>query len=215
MKIKSKNYQDYIIKDGKFIGEFEEMYQNIDDPWHHKNAATLQYDLVLYLIDKYKICSKGGKILDIGCGKGAFTARFKKARPKTQILAVDISPTAIKKAKQKYRHLGIDFRVMNIKKEYKNIKNRFDLIIISQLMWYILLDFRSIVNYLIKNTLKKGGYLLINQAFYKPRVQKYGKEIIANPEDMLKLIKLKPIERIESGKMISDSYNVTVFFENR
>ena len=136
MKIKSKNYHDYIIKDGKFIGEFEEMYQNIDDPWHHGDTVALQYDLTLYLIDRYKICSSRGRALDIGCGKGAFTARLKKAIPKTQILAVDIAPTAIKKAKQKHRRLGIDFRVMDIQKEYKNINKKFDLIIVSQIMWY-------------------------------------------------------------------------------
>ena len=27
-------YQDYVIKDGKFIGDFEGMYRNFDDPWH-------------------------------------------------------------------------------------------------------------------------------------------------------------------------------------
>ena len=29
-----KRYQDYVIKDGKFIGKFEEMYQKFEDPWH-------------------------------------------------------------------------------------------------------------------------------------------------------------------------------------
>ena len=25
---------DYVIKDGKLIGEFEKLYQNIEDPWN-------------------------------------------------------------------------------------------------------------------------------------------------------------------------------------
>ena len=29
-----KRYQDYVIKDGKFIGKFEEMYQKFEDPRH-------------------------------------------------------------------------------------------------------------------------------------------------------------------------------------
>ena len=29
-----KRYQDYVIKDGKFIVKFEEMYQKFEDPWH-------------------------------------------------------------------------------------------------------------------------------------------------------------------------------------
>jgi len=28
-----KKYQDYVIKDGKFVGDFEGMYQNFEDPW--------------------------------------------------------------------------------------------------------------------------------------------------------------------------------------
>ena len=28
-----KRYQDYVIKDGKFVGDFEGLYQNTDDPW--------------------------------------------------------------------------------------------------------------------------------------------------------------------------------------
>ena len=27
-------YQDYVIKDGQFIGRFEEMYRDVSDPWH-------------------------------------------------------------------------------------------------------------------------------------------------------------------------------------
>ena len=27
-----KNYQDYVIKDGKFIGDFEKCYQDFKDP---------------------------------------------------------------------------------------------------------------------------------------------------------------------------------------
>ena len=28
------DYHDYFIKDGRFIGRFEEMYRDVDDPWH-------------------------------------------------------------------------------------------------------------------------------------------------------------------------------------
>ena len=31
MKLK---YQDLVIKDGKFVGKFEEMYQKFSDPWN-------------------------------------------------------------------------------------------------------------------------------------------------------------------------------------
>jgi hypothetical protein len=28
-----KKYQDYVIKDGKLVDEFEQMYQDFEDPW--------------------------------------------------------------------------------------------------------------------------------------------------------------------------------------
>jgi SAM-dependent methyltransferase len=213
MVIKSKDYRDYVIKNGKFIGKFEEMYQNIEDPWHHGDATVIQYDLALYLIDKYKICSKRGKIFDIGCAKGAFTSRIKKLRPMAQILAVDIAPTAIKKAKKKYGYLGIDFKAMDILKEYKNLNEKFDLIVMSQLMWYVLPKFEEIVNYLIKKVLKNDGYLLINQAFYKPEEQKYGKEIVQTPKDMINLIGLESVEMIEINRF--RAHNVIALFNKK
>lgn len=35
MKLKKKHgrYQDYVIKDGRLVGEFEEMYRDHADPW--------------------------------------------------------------------------------------------------------------------------------------------------------------------------------------
>lgn len=49
-RINSKDYHDYVFKDGKFIGAFEEMYQNVEDPWHHGDATAIYYDKDLYLI---------------------------------------------------------------------------------------------------------------------------------------------------------------------
>lgn len=202
--MRSKDYHDYVIKNGKFIGRFEEMYQNIDDPWRHGDATGISYDLVLYLLKRYKVCVNGGKILDMGCGKGAFTARLKKRLPKAKILAVDIAPTAIRKAKEKYGKLGIDFRVMDIQREYKKFSERFNLIIMLDIMWYILPNFEKIVNYLKKN-LGKGGYLLISQTFYQPGEQKYGNEIVSSLEDMISLIKYRVVEMIEINRLKNHS----------
>lgn len=211
-KIRSKDYHDYFIKDGKFIGAFEEMYQNVDDPWHHGNATAIQYDLALYLIKRYKICAHGGYILDIGCGRGTFTARVKRQIPKSRILAGDIAPTAIRKARDKFGKLGIDFKVMDIQNSYQNIRKKFDLIIISQLMWCILPKFSTVIRHLRRN-LKSKGYLLINQAFYKPGKQKYGNKIISSIEDMLRLLRnYKIVELIEIGSRLED-HNVVVLLK--
>ena len=58
-------YLDYVIKDGKFIGQFEEMYKNVSDPWKllSKNKSkNLNYMknsnliLLFYLISHGMCC---------------------------------------------------------------------------------------------------------------------------------------------------------------
>lgn len=35
-------YQDYVIKDGKLVGNFEEMYQDFLDPWHQSEVSHVK-----------------------------------------------------------------------------------------------------------------------------------------------------------------------------
>jgi hypothetical protein len=146
-RINSDNYRDYVIKDGKFIGAFEEMYQNIEDPWNHGNATAIQY------------------------------------------------------AKKTYCNRGIEFSLVDIQEEYQEIRSQYDLIVISQLVWYILPKIREIMEYLVDNVLAENGYLIINQAFYKPDEQTYGKEIISTIEDLIRYLKIPPVEILESNRL--------------
>lgn len=201
----STDYHDYVFKDGKLVGKFEEMYQKVEDPWHHGEAIEIHYDMMLTLLNHHKIGKyAAGTVLDIGCGKGAFTARLKKSlNNDINVIGIDIAPTAIRKAKEKYSDLGINFIVCDIKKEYKQLpipSSGIDLIIISDLMWYVLPVFGDICQE-IKNYLKDEGHLMVNQTFYPSEEQKYGKEIVSCVEDMLKLIPLCLSEMVEINRL--------------
>ena len=210
-KIKSKDYHNYVIKNGKFIGAFEEMYHNIDDPWGQGSATDIQYDIMLYLISRYNICSSDGNVFDIGCGKGAFTARMGNLLVNAKLTAIDISQTAINRAVDAYSNVNnISFKTMDIKKDYNKIIEKYDLIVMSQLMWYILPKFKEIANKLISR-LNKGGYFLLNQTFYKPEEQKYGKEIVSRVEDALGVILLNPLEIIEFNRFTN--HNAVILFK--
>ena len=50
----------------------------------------------------------------------------------------------------------------------------YDAIIFSEILWYILDDLDSIIRNMKKTF--SGGYILINQTFYKEGEQKYGTE---------------------------------------
>jgi SAM-dependent methyltransferase len=212
-RINSDNYRDYVIKDGKFIGAFEEMYQNIEDPWNHGNATAIQYDLVLLLIRRHSICRDGGKVLDIGCGKGAFTARISETLPRCSITGIYISTTAIQFARKTYGNRGIEFSPIDIQEDYHKIQSQFDLIVISQLVWYILPTIREIMEYLVDKVLAENGYLIINQAFYKPEEQTYGKEIISTVEDLTGYIKIPSVEILESNRLTN--HDAVLLFQKK
>ena len=60
---------DYIIKNNKFIRQFEKMYKNIDDPWDQENTDHFEINNILKrIITMYGSISLN--ILDIGCATG-------------------------------------------------------------------------------------------------------------------------------------------------
>jgi len=81
----------------------------------------------------------------------------------------------------------------------------------SQLMWYVLPKFEKIVTHLKEQNLKSGGYLLVNQTFYKPHEQKYGKEFVSSVEDMLRVIKMNIVEMIELNR--PSNHNAVILFK--
>ena len=67
----SNDYHDYVFKNGKLIGEFEQMYQKSKDiPWHQDKAAdSLDYKITLAISSAI---SPFDEICEIGCGLGYF-----------------------------------------------------------------------------------------------------------------------------------------------
>jgi len=210
--IDSDDYRDYVIRDGKFIGAFDEMYRRIPDPWNIGDAGGIQYDLLLYLVRRYGICAGGGRVLDIGAGRGAFTARLKEIVPAAEIHAVDISPTAVRRAQEDHRDAGIRFSVLDIQKDYLGVEEGYDLVVLSQMVWYILPALGDILHHLLDHVLGRGGYLLINQAFYQPGVQKYGREVVSRVEDLIRIAGKDPLELIETNRLTN--HNAILLFRN-
>src|SRR5205085_5248803 len=92
----------------RFVGESEEMYRREHeegfDSWDQEDVGGL-LDKRLSLTILVGLPAR--RVLDMGCGKGAFTSLI--ARPDREVVGVDISPTAIDKARE--RAPEIDFRV--------------------------------------------------------------------------------------------------------
>ena len=119
-------YHKYVFneKTREFVGEFEAMYQAEDkegfDSWHQSDLTHITKQLAIILLKK---CSDIETIADIGCGKGDFTELIIHRFYPTSMRAIDISPTAIEKAKGKGRfaeHTLVEYSVMDISKATKN-----------------------------------------------------------------------------------------------
>ena len=104
-------YQDLVIKNGQFIGEFEKMYQLFDDPWNQSKEGyvekSISRQIVINFIKTFDIRSS----IEYGCGLGN-TLNFIYSGTGIKFLGIDISETSIKKAKRKYPKLN--FKVDDI-----------------------------------------------------------------------------------------------------
>lgn len=152
----TKDYHDYFIKDGKFVGAFEEMYQNVEDPWHQTEEAAHSYSRMdtVNSIRRFHL----GTVLEAGCGLGHFTNYLQAHCPSSKIIGMDIAPTAIEKAKASFPKLS--FIAGNLKDLDAILASHGfapDGIVFSEIMWCILQDLDVILEKTKKALLSTGG----------------------------------------------------------
>jgi SAM-dependent methyltransferase len=129
-----KSYHPYVfdLKRRKLVGRFEEMYQAEEnqgfDSWHERDLRMLRKRLSREILSAYNF----PRVLEIGCGKGAFTQWLK--RENNRVVAVDISPTAVRRARETFP--DVDFRVMDAT-QIAALDEKFDLVVVMAALAYI------------------------------------------------------------------------------
>jgi len=97
-----KGYHSYVFDETnrRFVGEFEQMYraeaEQGFDSWRQEDLRNLTRRICLEVLAGYNF----GAILDLGCGKGAFTQYLKKEN--NHVVAVDVSQAALRLARARY-----------------------------------------------------------------------------------------------------------------
>jgi SAM-dependent methyltransferase len=205
MDNKSKSYHDYVIKDGKFIGNFEEMYKVYEDPWMQSQQPNrYSRQMAIMNIKRYGIKS----IVEYGCGLGYYADWINK---ETGIIcnSIDISETAILKAKSKFPHLK--FNVGNIIKlrELDN-KQSIDCILLADITWMILEDLNFINSELLEHFY--GKYLINNFVVYKG-TQKYGREFFTTTQEYINFMRFKLIGYGEATTIDDHNIDSTTIFK--
>ncbi|EIC22315.1 class I SAM-dependent methyltransferase [Thiorhodovibrio frisius] len=139
----SSDYHDYVIKNGKLIGAFDAMYQHAADiPWHQdRTAHAIFSEIDLAILAHFQRRFGLMTILEVGCGLGYFAERLHRKRGGggVQIVGMDISATAVDKAKSLFPE--IEFQVVDLLGVNMLTNARtFDLVIAKEIFWYFLAD---------------------------------------------------------------------------
>ena len=185
---KYEKYQDYVFTEkGEFIGEFDKMYQDFDDPWY----LTSDYErsspyrlLTLEWIEKLQKEKNDLRIIDMGCGLGHFANRLRKYT--SNVLGIDVAATAIKKAKEQYPDCEY---VQGDILDFENIeKFHPDVLILHECTWYVLPKLKRFLAYMKEHF--PNIYLIQLLVTYPPGVQKNGPEYFTDIDGILKFFDL-------------------------
>ena len=173
-------YQDYVIKDGQFVGKFDEMYRHSDEiPWHQDETVDAIFsDLTVALLKKRRIRS----LLDVGCGLGFMTERFRLEIPELKYLVgLDISETAISKAKQMFPEITFIAGTVNSLRG----DNKYDVVVSKDVLWYVL---NTLSDYLTALAKISNRWIYIGQSFPESK-DFYGKDIFPDANSLIKHLK--------------------------
>lgn len=122
MNVKSTDYHDYVIKNGKLIGKFEEMYKNSNTiPWHQDEQDHWADVKLTTIMLQNRIYDE---IHDFGCGLGYYLdiLKNKVGKESTICCGYDVSSTACQKAKSifnEYLFYQLDLMSENLKNEQR------------------------------------------------------------------------------------------------
>jgi len=197
-----ETYHDYVIKEGNFIGKFDDMYQKFEDPWTQMTQPNKYARMAgIIHLKNYNVKS----VLECGCGLGFYSDWINK---ETKIIpkAVDISPVAIEKATKLFPDL--DFEVADISTDLPKYKD-YECVLFAEIIWYILPDLKKICE--ILKTDFAGKLLVVNQVFYKG-TQKYGNDYFTKLDEFINYLPFTLLARCEATGITESTIETSTIF---
>ena len=185
-----ESYQDFVIKDGKFVGQFDEMYKAFDDPWHQSepehNALSPSRNIAMLNMARYRVRS----VVEFGCGLGYYTDLLRRTQG-LQILGVDISTAAVDKARLKFPETSF------VVDEVRNIGRyvNYDAVLFAEITWYVLGGLQHVFSQLLDHF--RGKHFIHNLTFYKGNTQQYGQEYFTNLDEFISFCPFQMLARSE------------------
>lgn len=185
-EINSTDYHDYVIKDGKLIAQFEQMYKNASViPWRqNQQESWIDVRLTKELLEDEKNISR---VIDYGCGTGHYLDILVRSMGGSG-LGFDISETAVVKAQSNFPDYSFKTRdLMNPNSFDVTSINEESIHVIRGTLWYVFPKL-SVVIKNIFDQMSVGDILLVVQNFPPLNSNFVGKEVIPDPQTLINLI---------------------------
>jgi hypothetical protein len=184
---KSNDYHDYVFRDGKLVGEFEDMYRNSATvPWHQDEQANW----IDVRLTKEMIRDIGGdldQIHDLGCGTGHYLKliadEFLASRGTSY--GYDISETACQNAakifpKSRFSVLDLTEQTTNNHPPTQSGEPQLTrLFMIRGTLWLVYPKLATVIDN-IRKMMTSNDRLLVVQNFPPLESQFIGKDVIPN-----------------------------------
>jgi SAM-dependent methyltransferase len=146
---------------------FERMWRR-GNPWRHEDSAYDQasYGRQLGLLEDRRYA----QALELGCGSGSFTHRLVQIADR--VVAIDVAPSAIERARRTVTGDGIDFRAIDVMDYDASAEGPWDLIVMSETIYavashYSFFDVASLATRLFDATAHGGRLLMANTVWPK------------------------------------------------
>jgi predicted TPR repeat methyltransferase len=144
-------------------GFFDDLYARDPDPWGFETSTyeAQKYDATIAALDGRTFASA----LEIGCSIGVLTAQL--APHCERLLAVDVAEAALAQARE--RVPGVTFTRREIPEDFP--EGPFDLIVASEVLYYLDVPAFEATLDAIRRTLAPGGALLA--VHWRPLAERY------------------------------------------
>jgi SAM-dependent methyltransferase len=188
---KSKDYHDYVFRDGKLVGEFEEMYRHSATvPWHQDEQENW-IDIRLTR-EMLKDLGSYDEIHDLGCGTGHYLELIKRdfLSPEGKGYGYDLSATACNLARDLFplsEFAVLDLTADSKEQIAKSRQQRADsrLFMIRGTLWYVFPKLTNVIGNIF-HLMETGDYLLVVQNFPPLHKSFIGKDVIPNHTALIK-----------------------------
>ncbi len=132
---------------------FDALYEEEVDPWNFRTSAYEQgkYRATVKALPRHRY----RRALEVGCSIGELAARLSERAD--AVLALDVSQLAIEEARHAHRKIAsVRFEVGEVPREWP--AGPFDLIVLSEVLYFLSLQEIDALASLVATTLEPGGH---------------------------------------------------------